>query len=416
MSLNIDSNLWEDNSLRHQNNATAWLRILVLVQVALSGLAYGQVEVPLMVYTAIGYLTAFVYLIYFSRVGNLKNAWLLIIPFAFFMVNLLWSIGEVEAKPSTLYTILIAEFLLLDSDSKIWVYQKYRVFIVLMCAAGAICYVSFIAHLGLPYTVQNYYYGTSYYINYHISYIVSTGSIVGARLCGLFNEPGFLGTVSAMILVIERLNLRKAGNMIIFIACIFTFSLAFWVIIGIYWILSNLTNRKRIILAIAAIAMILAGIAYIPNIHLQNRQANRLIHRLEFKDGKFAGDNRTDVKFDLIYNRFLESDNTLLGLGPNAKLSNNIENTSSYKVVIFKYGYIGFSILWLIPLACSIIYAGRNRNNFIFIICFFASTYQRPDFYLPCYICLLFGGMSYIKKSDQLKLHAHRHNETDSVY
>lgn len=410
MSLNIDSNLWEDNSLRHQNNATAWLRILVLVQVALSGLAYGQVEVPLMVYTAIGYLTAFVYLIYFSRVGNLKNAWLLIIPFAFFMVNLLWSIGEVEAKPSTLYTILIAELLLLDSDSKIWVYQKYRIFIVLMCAAGAICYVSYVARLGLPFSVRDYYTGHGYYINYHIAYVISNGSPLSARLCGLFNEPGFLGTISAMILVIERLNLRKIGNLIIFIACLFTFSLAFWVIIGIYFLVTNLTNRKRMILALAAVAVIIVGFINIPNIHLQNRQANRLIHRLEFKDGKLAGDNRTEARFDLIYSRFMKSDNTLLGLGPNAMRTYNLDNTSSYKVAIFRYGYLGFFILWSIPLVCAIRYSGRDKRSLIFVLCFFASTYQRPDVYLPCYMCLLFGGMSYIQRYEKLKLTEHEDN------
>ena len=96
-----------------------------------------------------------------------------------------------------------------------------------MSILGIIASFSFIFKLGLPYEIVPYYFGDEYYINYYFAYLYWGGSEgVVFRLCGLFNEPGYFGTVSAILLINEKLHLKRISNLLLFIAGFFTFSAA----------------------------------------------------------------------------------------------------------------------------------------------------------------------------------------------
>ena len=379
--------------------STKLLRCIALWMVCMYGLAYDQVELPRALYTYPSYALAFVYMIVSFKHGSTAHVGDLVLPFIYFFVNFFWSIfSDVgEVRLNFLLFIILCQLLLLDRDSKIWVFKGFRIFIILMSVLGIICYVSFVLNLGLPYIIQNYYSteSQSLYINYHISYVQCSSNEAYPRLCGLFNEPGYLGTVAALILIVERLNLKRIGNILIFVAACFTFSFAFWVLIILY-----LTIRcfRKPIYGFLAVAVLLSALGLVQNVETGNESVNKLVGRFSFSnDQKLKGDNRTSERFDRYYKEFDEKGELVFGKGPDAKKKYNITGTAGYKTVIFSYGYIGFLILWGGIIVLSLRKARGNLHCVVFVLLFMINTYQRADIFTPDYFCILFFGIEYIK-------------------
>ena len=83
--------------------------------------------------------------------------------------------------------------------------------------------------------------GTFYYLlpgsvilNYTLDYPLF-------RLCGMFDEPGIVGTISALLLAADRVDLSKPTNLLLLLAGIMSLSLAFVVILTIYAVLVYLS-------------------------------------------------------------------------------------------------------------------------------------------------------------------------------
>ena len=75
------------------------------------------------------------------------------------------------------------------------------------------------------------------------------------RFMGPFDEPGVLGTISALLLSADKLNLNKNSNKIIFFSGLISLSLAFYVLISLYFILAMVLklNKRNILFIILAI-------------------------------------------------------------------------------------------------------------------------------------------------------------------
>lgn len=376
------------------------LRWVVLCVVCMSGIAYDQVEIPRVVYIVSSYLLSLVYIgvIIFHSYRLKVGLQYLLLPFSYFLINFIWSLAfEVEQVQFDFLTLITScELILLDRESKVWVYKKFRCFVIIMCVLGILCYWSFLFDLGLPYSIVEFYDvdNGAVYLNYHISYIYSQVSTMSLRLCGLFNEPGYLGTVTAMVLIIERMNLRHWGNIIIFIAASLTFSFAFWVLIVIYLVI---VNYRKIWVTLGTIFFLIMAFVILQNVTFENESINKLVERFSFEDGKFKGDNRTSNEFDQYFDEFQKSGDLILGLGPDAKSKYQITGAGGYKPYIFNYGYVGFILLWGISIILAIRYARGCRECWVLIFLFFLSTYQRADFVNPVYLCLLFGGIDYLR-------------------
>jgi len=382
------------------------LRWTVLCIVCMAGIAYDQVEIPRGIYIISSYLLSFVYIgtIIFHNHRLEMDLCYLLLPFSYFLINLIWSLAfGIEQIQFDFLTLLTScEFMLLDRASKMWVYKKFRKFIIVVCLLGILCYLSFLFDLGLPYDIVEFYDTDSgaIYLNYHISYIYSQVSTMSLRLCGLFNEPGYLGTVAAIVLIIERMNLRRWGNIVIFFAASLTFSFAFWVLIVIYL---AIVNYRKFWVTFGTLFFLALTFVVLQNVNFENESINKLVERFSFEDGKFKGDNRTSDEFEQYFDRFQKSGDLILGLGPDAKSRYQITGTGGYKPYIFNYGYVGFILLWGISIVLAIHYARGERRCWILIFLFFLSTYQRADFVNPVYLCLLFGGIDYLRWNSSLK-------------
>ena len=226
------------------------------------------------------------------------------------------------------------------------------------------------------------------------------------RMCGVYNEPGVVGTLCAMLLCAEDWQLRRNWkNIILLIGGIFSFSLAFYIIILVYVFWRAVNNNWKYTAAIIGVVVIY--IVFI-NIKFNNPVIANFQSRLIITSTGLTGNNRTNIRYDSVYNT-LNNDglfSILFGKGFAAiedTLAVNSIDGASYKNLIYDYGIIGFSIqiIWYFALSLFVS-KGKNKKTRLFcigmclIMC--ANMYQRPTMYGFHYLVVMLGAdYCYIK-------------------
>lgn len=240
----------------------------------------------------------------------------------------------------------------------------------------------------------------AYYKNYFGSVFLYYPNSNLTRLNAMFDEPGVVGTFSALLLVANDLRLKgKLKNIIILIGGILSFSMAFYVLVPIAMIVKSFTKRSFKLATLLLIGLLLfQGLMSIQTDNIIVR--NFFQNRFKIVDGNIAGDNRTNESFNYEYSEFLHGNinKVLFGNGNNAALNNPAMNESyTYKMLIYDFGIIGFMMIvgW-------IFYASYYTMKFekgcmVLLITFIISMYQRPYVLNMPYMILLFCGYTNIK-------------------
>ena len=233
------------------------------------------------------------------------------------------------------------------------------------------------------------------------------------RLCGMYREPGFVGTVGVFYLLGDKFNLRKWENLVILISCVCTFSLAFFVLLLLGVVLKavfNMQSKRNFVLSLTAIVLVVAGYFVFMSLPLDpNTMWGELQARLVITEEGLAGDNRFGGSSEYAqsaFDEFSKSDLSvqLFGYGKDTRVIpgttvNIWQNVHSYKEFVFNFGYIGLILLAAIfVLGVFVKYKGVSKSAkgriiallFVFVI----SIYQRFGVDTFCYFCVLFGGAS----------------------
>lgn len=332
------------------------------------------------------------FLLLFNKVE--KNVLILLPPIIYFLIINLNSFGS--ADWSVISLLYLLAFLLMDATTKKKLFQCYKVCLLVMACIGIIVYLMYMVSFPFPYRVVNYYseYFQGSYIDYGLSYIfVYSGSV---RLCGLFNEPGYFGTILALILCVERLNLKKKSTWIFLIAGLLTFSLAFFLLLAIYLVF---LSRNRPVLMVLLIIAIIVYLFILPNITFENPEVQRFINRFMIENGSLAGDNRSNIHVDNTLSKVLNSSDAFWGYGGGYTSAADFGSISTYKSYVIDYGVIGFVLMYGSLLIAALIKAGKNGDALAFVTCFFINVYQRPNIFAIVYFVVLFGGIEYIKQT-----------------
>lgn len=251
-------------------------------------------------------------------------------------------------------------------------YKCFYVIIVFVFAISILSYISVGTGLQTPIgqieplnDIKNY-----NYLEY--IFLVIPGHLTDlGRFCSVYDEPGVVGTISALILCIERFNLRKTGNIIIMVAGFLSFSLFFFLISAIF-ILYSLQNKHKLVFLLAVLALY-----YFTK---DNDIANIYIwDRLELSDnGTISGDNRnSDALLDL-WERSKMNPQILFGYGWD--YVEDYTESASLQLFILRDGII-FVILYL----WSYLFMAKNllksyRKCLLFFLIMFGTLYQRPGF------------------------------------
>ena len=209
----------------------------------------------------------------------------------------------------------------------------------------------------------------------------------GYRFFGPYDEPGVVGTFSALFLISERLDFKKFENLILLVCGALTFSLAFYILVSFAYLFFLL---KRPVYIVPLLALLLL----VPIVSKTEIFQERITHRLQISSDGFSGDNRSSEALDSTFNNWIASDASVLFLGV---VDYGKTSDSSWKQIPVRTGILG-GFMFLTVLAFFVFRFLRviDFYTLIFIMAFLASIYQRPNVITPAYLILLAAGVAYV--------------------
>ena len=211
------------------------------------------------------------------------------------------------------------------------------------------------------------------------------------RFCGYYDEPGVIGTISGVLLIVNQCKMGDWKNWILFISGVFSFSLFFYVLVSLYLLLYG-EIKVKITLAV----LIGLAITYLAN--SDNVFSNLILARIEIgDDGSFAGDNRTIATFEYFYDKFLRSDKLWFGYGH--LYSSKVVDTGgqSYKHLIVDYGII-MSVLYVVAYVFYYLsYSLKKKHLFFVLMILLSVLYQRPFITYLLYLFLMVSPAAMVK-------------------
>lgn len=241
--------------------------------------------------------------------------------------------------------------------------------------------------------------GGIYYEQYFGGIILCRSGGRQVRLCGIYDEPGVVGTFAALLLAQKGIKTKiNITNICLFISGFFSFSLAFYILFIIEICLYAFFRGIRWMTIVISIGIMVSFMFF--NINTNNEYINSIRRRFDLSQKTIFVDNRTSSSFDVEFEDFFKNGgkDLWLGFGVSASDENKLTTgSSSYKNLIYDYGLIGFSsILFLLLLGFG--FSGFNASSVLFIIIFLASMYQRPYVFNIPYMLLYWGTLSQFRK------------------
>jgi len=296
---------------------------------------------------------------------------------------------------------VLVPFVLLINEIKLKIYDCFIKIIAISYIPAII--VAFLLLLGIDLSWDNlisystsksnyrqYLWSANYAVYYGFSeqYFFSYGGSID-RICAMFNEPGVVGTVSALILISKKLKLDRLYEKIILIAGILSLSMAFYTLIGLYLLIKN---KKHLILFFIAYILLFS---FTPK---DSYLYNRILYRFEINSEGLAGNNRTNEGFEYVYKDFKAGNikEQFLGIGEKEyfnKALNYKSEALSWKTFMVINGYLLFILHVLFFLYLSL--KEKNKASIIFAVFYFMAIYQRPFDFSLGYWLIFFAGILY---------------------
>ena len=222
-------------------------------------------------------------------------------------------------------------------------------------------------------------------------FMVISDTIDNFRFCGYYDEPGVIGNISGVLLVVNQCNMRDWKNWILLISGLFSFSLYFYGIVLLYILFFGPKKAK-----ITLIILIVCAMTYLAA--SDNVFSNLILSRLEMgDDGELVGDDRTKASFDVFYNKFLGSD--MLWFGYGHLYSGMVADTGgqSYKHLIVDHGIIMSTVYVFAFLFYYISYNIKRKHLMFLLMLLFSILFQRPFITRFLYLFLMISPAAMVK-------------------
>lgn len=220
------------------------------------------------------------------------------------------------------------------------------------------------------------------------------------RFQSVFIEPGHLTMGVFPLLLINRFNLKNKYVLILFIAQLFSLSLAGYLysFIALFVLAIFKKKVKSIIISIVLI-FTLVGLGY--NYAIDNPDSAvslAILERLRIEDNDIAGNNRVSDFVDNIYQKVVSSDDVFWGTTKyDEQLSRDSGN--GYKVIIIKQGIIPLIFIIISFLRIGTIYNRKYVWFLVFMLLLMISQNFYP--YWSSTIISLFAGSNYLAYKKQ---------------
>ena len=204
------------------------------------------------------------------------------------------------------------------------------------------------------------------------------------RFYSVFDEPGVVGTVAALLLYSNEYKLNSWKFIIIFIAGIFSFSFFFIVMSFLCLFRKSYIKYILFFIVFSIIIYLLFKDFFIKNGEL----FNSLIFSRFTADGNYGGD-RVSSLFNREYYELLVSNDVFFGRG-SEELSKILSGGSSYKSLVYSNGVIWFIGVCLFFILNILTISQNKKIVFYSTIIFLGVLYQRPNIFdLPYFFMFI---------------------------
>jgi len=307
--------------------------------------------------------------------------------------------------------LVVAIFVMLPEKQQNISYEMYRTLFAATLIIPLITYVA--VHIGIkvPYEILESYeqikIAHGYFYKKFLFAIqmssVANLSTPDLRFFGIYDEGGRVGTICALMLCAERLQVKKDWkNFIFIVAGVLSFSMAFYLLLFIYYCCRCLEKgeTKRIL------ALILVGIVGVVllNYDFGIPEIQKFQSRFAITKSGLGGNNRESAEYKKVLVDFYNKSDLyhLLfgnGIGAIGAIQDAKEiDGSSYRSLIYDYGFVGFglSVLWIVLYALFTAKKHKEEANqaYTLAIIYLANMYQRPSLFYISYLIIFIGGLT----------------------
>ena len=304
-----------------------------------------------------------------------------------------FSLTNISFWAAMIRAILISSLFLIDRESLMKMYgyfRKYLFYIVIISLPFYLLYIAGLLPIGQIAThVGGDGDGRTW--NVYLFFSLQDHPIQGEmlRFPAIFDEPGFLGVILAFVLAIEKFDLTKFQNKIFLFSGILTFSLAFYMLVAVYLLLSfHIELKYKLYGSVIVLILMLFGYMFF-TAQFEERIVNRLISD-EGYIWETSGRVGVDVQYTIVEGlRTLETKELLIGGGFQAYLGRGFTTGVTWDRLIFQLGIVFTGYL----ITLILLYGSKSRQTFLFGILFIISLIQRPAVFIPIWFFLLIVGV-----------------------
>jgi len=327
---------------------------------------------------------------YHQRVLNVRNT----VLFLFFAAILLLAAA---CKRSNLFGLLaFFLFSIIPFMTRSFTKTTYRYFkniYVLVLFLGLIVWILVFLKVPVPHVVippmnalKDYYFDCYPLLVIPHTFRITIESIYSSfRFCGPFEEPGVVGTISLLILLVEDFNLKDKKNIVLLLTGLLSFSIFFYVasfMFALYYMVFNKKWKWGIVVVFCA--AVFFGFTKDSAFFKQ-----LLWERLEWSSEKksIAGDDRSGEEMDAYFNKIKGTSIYYFGT-PDHKLLTYFSSNASYKNSVLTYGILSCALYLLCFSLLALLRIGLRKEWLLFVAVLVLTLYQRPSFFSINYIFL----------------------------
>lgn len=326
---------------------------------------------------------------------------------SFLMLFVFYTYASLYQYKANFFGVVMAflPLLLFLIDTSHWpkIYEKFSYFYSITLIPSLIVYfLVYWIGVSLPFSIINPLNEIKEYQYYAYPFLIASDDILQSiRFCGYYDEPGVIGTVSGVLLMINGLNYRDWKFYPLLISGIFSFSLFFYALITCYLLLWCSTKMKFLVVSVVAVLFVFIISSDNPFVEL--------IYERVFENDNY-GDNRTLPMFDGFWNKFCNSYLFWVGCGRNYANLVADPGGASYKHMIVDHGIIMSSIFAFAFLLRYVSLKLSRRNLLLMLFIFVTVIYQRPYIFSLFYLFLLIAPASVLEKKQK------KENDTNFCY
>ena len=277
--------------------------------------------------------------------------------------------------------------LMLDKEHKGVILSFITKWMSLLLLVSLITYVLYFVGLHINPEIIVWNGGQYIHANYY-TFVIPSRLLEYYRFMGIFMEPGHMTMGVVPVIIANRFDLKNKYVLILFIAELFSFSLAAYITLFVAYFLLyfSLAKIKWIFFAL------LFGVIAIFCINQLEGGNEMLDHylwsRLDLSDGDNARNNRISDSFQSVYNTIMEKDEKWTG-APYIDTEAYGAN-SGYKKFIVQEGIIGIILFSFLYGYYAFVY--RKKEIWIFTLILFLLLYQNAyPFWYAVFLSYILG-------------------------